>query len=81
MSKQFPESMKCDDAMLKETGGSPVLLKALWNKFPAIRNEFSDYAAFEAYAQSVAAGKSQVYGRATVVSSRESDHTSLAARG
>lgn len=54
--KQFPLSEICSDAEMKEAGGSTVLTKHLWKKFPSIRNEFVTFETFSAYAQSMAAG-------------------------
>lgn len=69
-TKQFPLTEKCGNAWLIEADGSPVLLKALWNKFPSVRHEFTDFENFKAYGQSVAQGKSFACGTRSVISSR-----------
>ena len=67
--KEFPQQVKCDDDMIRESGGSETLLKALWNRFQSLRTEFIDYDCFVSFAKSLTDGRSAVCTPGSVVSS------------
>ncbi|MCA9466892.1 MAG: hypothetical protein KC643_15815 [Nitrospira sp.] len=59
--KPFPANIPCDDSFIREASGSAKLLGSLWNKFPALRDEFvGDFEVFKVYAKSVAEGRSRI---------------------
>ncbi|HBP87603.1 MAG TPA: hypothetical protein PKK23_02595 [Nitrospirales bacterium] len=57
--KQFPDGIECEDEMIKAADGSEVLLKSLWDKFPAIRAEFTCYEAFISYGKALTNGQAR----------------------